>query len=238
MTVTDLGPLDPAPHLRAVDGADPVDAPAAERAVRDLLRGARTRSARRAPRGHPASGRRGLRGAAVTASVPAHHVLQRRGLRRARHRPRHPLPLAVPAPPPAVHRRGARRATCPGAASSACRSWPGSWSCSPATSRSRNASPSRSPTCSRRAPAEGRRCRPRGRAPLHVAARRPGARRPDDHLRPARARSATTRDHAPSSSRSPVPTDDGLCQRLRAPIQRHTTRRWSCDGSRSDLPSR
>ena len=37
MTVTDLGPLDPAPHLRAVDGADPVDAPAAERAVRDLL---------------------------------------------------------------------------------------------------------------------------------------------------------------------------------------------------------
>ena len=37
MTVTDLGALDPAPHLRAVDGADPVDAPAAERAVRDLL---------------------------------------------------------------------------------------------------------------------------------------------------------------------------------------------------------
>ena len=128
-------------------------------------------------------------------------VPQRRGLRRAGRRALDPVPLAVHAPPAAVPRRRARRLP-------AGRAHPRAVEVRPRRGavRPRPAGPGAADRADRRlAPgasgAEGRRRRARGRAPVHVAARRAEVRRADRDLRPARRSSATTRAPARSSWR-------------------------------------
>ena len=86
----------------------------------------------------PEARRRRLRRAAHAPGVPAHDLPERGRLRRADCRQVHPLPLPLHAPPPAVPRRGARRRTSRASGSSGSPSSAGSWSSSPASSRSRS----------------------------------------------------------------------------------------------------
>ena len=174
-----------------------VDLEAAERAVRDLLVALGPRPRRRAPGRHAPPGRRCLRRAAHPAAVRPHHLPQRRGLRRARPGPGHPVPLAVPAPPAAVHGRRPRRLPARRADPRAVQARPGRRAVRP-----RPPGPGAADQAGRRlAPGaprtQGRRRGARGRAPVHVAARRAGRRRPHRHLGAAR----------PAARRRPLPAE-------------------------------
>ena len=134
------------PSCASSAAADAVDLAAAEQAVAALLRALGRDPVEPAPGRHPAAGGRRLRRAAHPAAVRPHHVPQRRGLQRAGDGHRHPGAVAVRAPPAALRRGRAHRLPARRADPRACRSWPGSSTCSPATSRCRSGSPSRSPT--------------------------------------------------------------------------------------------
>ena len=79
-------------------------------------------------------------------------------------------------------------ATCPATASSACPSSPACSTCSPATSQVQERLTQQVADWLQEQPGPARRRRgDRGRAPVHVAARRAGPRGPHDDIRPARA---------------------------------------------------
>ena len=129
-------------RLRVACPLGRVDPEAAEDAVRALDALGADLAAEGLADTPPGRGR--LRRAAHPGAVHPHHLPQRRGLRRAGGGPLDPLPLALPAPPAPLPRRRPRRLP-PASESSACPSWPGWWSCSPATSRPRSGSPGRWP---------------------------------------------------------------------------------------------
>ena len=76
---------------------------------RRAARGARRRPHGGVAAGHPRTGRAHVRGAPDAAAVRRHDVPERGLVRRARDRPRHPVLVALRAPPAAVHGRRARR---------------------------------------------------------------------------------------------------------------------------------
>ena len=179
----------------------------AERAVTDLLRRARPgpglRAAGRTRRGGwPAP----TPSCSPRAPFDPHHLPQRRGLRRAGPRQGHPGPVAVRAPPAALRRGRPRRLPARRPDPRAVQAGPGGRAVRPATCRSRSGSPQQVADWLQDAPgAPGRRGRDRGRAPVHVAARRAGRRRPHRHLGPARPAARRPALARRSSSPSPAP---------------------------------
>jgi hypothetical protein len=168
----------------ATASGDKVDLQAATRGSR-AAGGARGGPNRRPPAGHPPPGRRRLRRTAGPGAVRHDHLRQRGGLRRAGPGPGHPVHLAVPAPPAALHRPGPRRLPARGADRGAVQAGPRGGDLRPRTPGA--GAPHRAGD----RPAGGSAPAPRGgrgaggRALLHVAARRPRHRRPHHHLGPA-----------------------------------------------------
>ena len=178
------------------------------------------------------------------ALVRPHHVPQRRGLRRARPRPRHPRAVGVRAPHAAVRRRRARRLPAGRAHPRAVQARPGRGAARAPPAGAGAAHHSRSPTgCTPPAPRGGRRGRG-GRARVHDVARRAGRGHHHDHVRACGAPCATTRAPAPSSSPSPpeaamADTSRSSGRGSRAPGPPRTLRAEGFDGpSCCSVPSR
>ena len=175
--VHQAGELEHADRRRRAPAASIVGA--AERAAAELLPRLGADLEDDGPARHAAAHGRRVRRAAHARAVPRHDLPQRRRLRRAR-RGRARSRSTRCACTTCCRSTGSRTsATCRASGSSGCPSSPASSSCSPATCRCRSGLTKQiAGWLQRAARAQGRRRRPRGRAPVHVAARASRSRAP------------------------------------------------------------
>src|ERR687890_92496 len=127
-----------------------------------------------------------VRRAAGRPAVRPHELPQRRGLRRAGHRPGHPAAVAVRAPPAALLGGRAHRLPAGRPDPRPVQSRPGARALRPRPAGPGAADPAGGRLAAGAPGSAGGRCGRRGRAPVHVAARRPGHRGAHRDLRAAR----------------------------------------------------